>query len=490
MRPRRRASTRTLAVCLPMVVALAGSASAQTVGGQPGATTAPAAPANPATPAPAAKPWRLFEAIGSPAWLKFGLDQRTRFEGLQNDFRAASIGNDENAVSMRTLFTAELKYKTFVLGGEFEDSRAYSDQETPLNNTIVDAVELLQAYLAVRDTDLLRKGDAFSATMGRMTIDVGSRRLVARNEFRNTINQFTGLDLQWTSPSKHFFRVFGVMPVLRQPTDQSSLEDNDVEYDEENQEAALWTAFYGSPPLFAATQVEGYVIGYDEKDTEDAPSNNRHLVTPGFRLLRVPAVGKFDWQLEAMFQFGKSRASTAATDTDNLDHEAYSLHASTGYKFDAPWTPRLLVQYDLATGDDSPTDGENNRFDRLFGARRFEFGPTSIYGAIERSNINTPGLRLEIFPLANVDGFICYRAAWLESDQDAWTTAGLRDVSGDSGSFIGHQIEGRLRWFVYPKNLALEIGGAYLDKGEFATDAPGSSESSPIYFYTQMTVTI
>ena len=42
--------------------------------------------------------------------------------------------------------------------------------------------------------------------------------------------------------------------------------------------------------------------------------------------------------------------------------------------------------------------GENNRFDTLYGARRFDFGPTSIYGPFIRSNLNSPALRLFFKP--------------------------------------------------------------------------------------------
>jgi len=38
----------------------------------------------------------------------------------------------------------------------------------------------------------------------------------------------------------------------------------------------------------------------------------------------------------------------------------------------------------------------------------------------------------------------------------------VRDPSGNSGSFIGHQLEARVHWDVPPGNVRLEAGGAYL----------------------------
>ena len=84
--------------------------------------------------------------------------------------------------------------------------------------------------------------------------------------------------------------------------------------------------------------------------------------------------------------------------TQDLDHFAHFHHLSLGYSFDVPWSPRLSLHYDYASGDDDPSDGDNSRYDTLFGSRRFDYGPTSIYGAFARSNINTPGVRLALEP--------------------------------------------------------------------------------------------
>ena len=56
-----------------------------------------------------------------------------------------------------------------------------------------------RVYLGTRTEDTLRDGDTLAFTLGRQTIDIGSRRFVARNRYRNTINSFTGVDWWWKS---------------------------------------------------------------------------------------------------------------------------------------------------------------------------------------------------------------------------------------------------------------------------------------------------
>lgn len=465
-----RPSRRLRALAGAVVFALAGSpahAFAQTAGTE--------------------KPFRAYEAVGYP-WLRFGLEHRSRVEYLANDFRTAAEG-DALALSLRTLFSTELQFENLVMGAELQDSRAYATNETLLNPTVINAFEPLQVYAALRFEDLVAKGDKASLTAGRFTIDFGSRRLLARNEFRNTINSFSGVDAQWTSPSGHLVRTFVVMPVVRLPSDAESLAKNDVEVDRENSDAILWGAFFGSAPLFEGIRFESYVLGLHESDGVYA-SANRQLFTPGARVFRLPAKGAFDFQLEGMFQIGSSRKSTAATDTVDLTHRAGSIHASGAYRFDVPWSPRVGAFYDYASGDRDPEDDINGRFDPLFGARRFDFGPTGFYGAVARSNVSSPGARIELFPIDRIELLAGYRAVWLASSRDAWTTAGLQDPTGASGQFVGQQMDARARWHIAPRNLVLEAGFVYFLRGRFATDAPEARPGDPVYAYTQVTGTL
>jgi hypothetical protein len=442
------------------------------------------------TPAgsPAPRPWRADEALGVP-WLGFGVEHRVRVESLGNDFRAAHEG-DAQAVSMRTLLATEVRLRPVYLAAELADSRAWMPTPTPVSTTHVDTLALLRAQLVVRGTGVLRRGDTASIAIGRMTIDLGSRRLIARNEFRNTINAFTGVDMQWTSPRGAQLRGLVVMPVQRRPGDEPALRDNRFALDRENVHALVWAVAVASRPLFDRSTVEAQVIGLHERDGGRSPSSERQLATPVVRWIRPPTAGELDYQLEAMAQLGRSRASPAATDTADLVHLAWAAHGSVGFRFDRRWAPRVVLAYDHASGDAAPDDRANNRFDPLFGARRFDFGPTGIYGVIARSNLASPTARLELQPRPTIDALAAYRAMWLASPRDAWTTAGVRDERGRAGRFIGHHLEARVRWHAQPGNLSFDLGGALLLRGGFARRAPGGRDAPAAYFYLQITVTI
>lgn len=449
-----------------------------------GSTTLQAADAN------TAGPWRLSEAVGLPEWLNVSGTQRTRYETLDGQFRAGRTSGDQ-MLAFRTTLRLEAKSEHFSVVGEMIDSRQeLADTGSPINTTMVDAVELLQAYGAIRFDGPFAADSRSELRLGRQTMNVGSRRLVARNDFRNTINAFTGLHYQWQLKDGPTVRAFYVLPVNRLPSDAPSLRDNDIQFDDESFDVQFWGLHAQWPKLLWGATGEVYVFGLHEDDSADLPTRNRQLYTPGLRLARKPAKGNWDFDFESVLQFGTQRNSTAAADTRDLNHFAFFGHAEVGYTFAAPWSPRVAALYDYASGDDSPSDGDSNRFDTLYGARRFDHGPTGIYGAFARANIQSPGLRLVAKPVKKVELMTTYRAYWLASDTDTWTTSGVRDAAGNSGSFIGHQLEARLRWDVYPGNVRLEVGGAYLFDGEFAKNAPNASgQGDTSYGYVSLEFT-
>lgn len=439
--------------------------------------------------ASASENWRLEDQLQTPEWFSLKVEHRTRYESYNNAFKKGTSGED-HVLSFRTTVLMEANHGDFRIGAEFIDSRIASEGEnTPVNTTLVNEADLAQAYLAWHGDNLLGHNLSFDIKAGRQTMDVGSRRLVARNRFRNTLNNFTGFDTVISEPNQWQWRNFVVLPVSRLPNDESSLREGKHEFDEESFSRIFAGSFFSMTNLPVNSTAEVYLYYLNEEDTNDTQTKDRKLFTPGFRWFKKAAPKQFDFEIEGAVQSGTSYATASITDENRLDHFAYFGHVALGYTFDLPWKPQLLLQYDYASGDQNPNDGDNNRFDTLYGARRFEYGPTGIWGAFARSNINTTGVRLKFKPSQNLTGFIAHRAHWLAEGKDTWVGGGLRDETEKSGNYIGQLLEMRLRWKVIPQMLTLETGWAHLFKGDFAEnapDSPSSKDSDYVYFQTSV----
>ncbi len=436
------------------------------------------------------KPLSLNATAGLPGWFSITGEHRSRYETLNNQFRANSGGSDQ-ILSLRTLVQTELRFnQDLKIKTEFQDSRAeLADDGSRMNNSIVNSAELLEANLNWKTKNLFTQGSKSELRGGRFTIDLGKRRLVARNRFRNVIQAFTGVDWKWTAKDGDQIRTIVTLPVNRQPSDTASLLKNQVEFDKETTDQILWGIFYSSPQLPGGNKGEFYIFGLHEKDGTNFATRNRDLFTPGFRFYRPAQKGRFDFELESVFQFGTSRAGTSASDTTDLDHLAFFDHVEIGYSFDANWSPRLYFEYDYASGDGNPNDGKNEGFDRMFGPNVADFGPTSIYTAFVRSNLSSPGMRLQVRPNKKLISYLSYRAFWLASATGTWSGASrLRDSTGNSGTFLGHQLFLRAKWKAH-SNIKLESGIAYRMDGNFQNTAPKSPrEGNTLYTYAQATL--
>jgi hypothetical protein len=428
----------------------------------------------------------LHEAIGAPDNLKLSGTFRIRMEGIDNQFRPVPAAENDAFLSMRTTLFAEYDASPIKIGAELFDSRGYLEKKnSTVGTTEINALELGQAYIGVELGAALGAGTKSSITAGRFTMDIGSRRLVARNQFRNTINSFTGVRFDWQDAAKNTVRLFWTMPQSRLPNTTAEIQDNKVEWDRESTDLQFFGGSFTKAGVFGGT-LEVYGYGLTERDSPELQTKNRHLFTPGIRLARRPKPGTFDYEFEGIYQTGHERATTAVTDRTPLDVSAYFVHAEVGHTFTGAWSPRVALQYDRASGDGP--GGTYTRFDTLFGARRGEYGPTSLYGAVQRANLSSPGVRLEVTPSKRLDAFVAYRALWLLDATDSFASTSVRDKTGQSGKFAGHQLEARVRYWLVPKVARLEAGAAYLFKGSFLKDAPNAPDDGDTrYGYVDLT---
>ena len=231
-----------------------------------------------------------------------------------------------------------------------------------------------------------------------------------------------------------------------------------------------------------------YLFNLREGDDARAPSFNRRLWTLGGRWYRAPRSGQWDWDLEAALQFGESRNTPLPTDRDDLDHFAHFQHLELGYSFPGRHQSRLAFEFDHATGDDDPDDGDNGRFDHLFGAAVGDLGTRGLYFALARTNLILAGTSLSWLMPLNLDGAVRVRGAWLATSRDFWFPAGLGNRADGADRYLGLQSELRLRWRPSDGPVELEGGFAHLAKGDF-NDSPGIGPHDPddtFYAYAEI----
>lgn len=403
---------------------------------------------------------------------------RARYESASAPFRANGVGSDQ-ILLLQTTLKAEAKAENFSGVVEVRDSRQeLADAGTSLSSSSINPLDVLQAYAT------WRKGYT-EVKLGRQTLDLGSKRLVERGSFSNVSNAFTGALVQ-TKVDDFNVQAFYLLPVNRLPSSRADLLDNRALPDDQDAAVRLFGVHVQHNALPLNSFGEAYVLGFKEEDRGTLATRNRELYTTGLRWSRAPAKNNVDFDVEAVVQLGQTHASTSASDTTNLDVQAWMAHVEMGYTWNHSAQPRLAAMLEYASGDEDPTDGSFERFDPLFGARRSEFGPTSTYGAFARTNTISPGLRFTAKPAAAWRVQAAHRIHWLAEAKDTWTTANLRDASGNSGRFVGQQTEVFATWEALPKRLTLEAGVAHLWKGDFAKDAPNAPASNnPTFAYLQ-----
>jgi hypothetical protein len=414
------------------------------------------------------RPWTLSGAL------------RLRGEMLEDSFRLRAPARDE---LLLTRLEAALRYRGELLEGQFEiqDSRAFNDKPlSPLGTDDVNALEPILAWLGARW--MLGDGE-LAARAGRMTLDFGSRRLLARNRFRNTSNAFQGGLLRWEKDSAAF-QGFYFLPLQRAPgaLERDALRTNEAALDRAGS-AERFAGLTASWTLAESISAEAYLFDSRVRTQPLRPRNAHDLLTLGGRLQW--SRGPWRGEGELAVQWGESRpllAAEAAWQT----HRAWTGHGSIGRRFGE--SLELSIAYDVASGDRDPDDGRYQRFDRLYGARAFELGPSGIFGVAVRSNLRSLGLRLEAEPAPNHLLLLSLRQLRLDSGTDALVGSGRRDLSGAAGRDIGLQWELRWRWS--PAPWTLEAGIALLDPGRYFEGGtplnPTLDASLSRYAFTQL----
>ena len=389
----------------------------------------------------------LSAAIKTPQWLDIGLTSRLRLESFDNPFQAGQEKNTKRW-AQRTRFRASVRWKNFRAQLELQGSASSED----VNSNVVgvstfNAGNVQQFFLAHTLPNVLETGFRSDLHVGRINLDIGSRRMVARSRFGNTSQAFDGIHWNLANEDQWRFRAFFSEVSL----DANTKDRLGLFTSSEN---LFWGLSYETHQ-YPWSRIHLYYFGIDE-DAQGGRGARAHS-TFGLRFYQPSKTGYYDYDGESVWQVGT---------LEDKDHFAHFQHLSVGYTFRFPWAPRVMAMYDYASGTNNPNGNNNHTFDGLFGARRGEFTPTSLFGPFYRSNISSPGIRLILKPVPTVKLNVKFRAWYLAQSRDAWTNSGMQDPTGAAGSALGQDVEVRVQWDPSP-NISVDIGYDHFFKGSF-----------------------
>ena len=402
--------------------------------------------------AAAESPGPLQQAIGNPADWNITASVRVRYETLDGGARAG-FEPDSDLIAIKSTLAIEYKSGALWIGAQLDDSRIYrgsADGSVTAND--VNTFEPVQAYVGLDLGDALGKGSKTSLLGGRFMTNLGSRRFLSSDEYRNATSAYTGLRVDFKAAEGTAATLFYLLPQLHLPDDQPSILANRGALDKETFDLQLFGAVVSHPRTLAGAAAELGFYRLRERDAPGRATRDRDLYTLTARLVREAGPGRFDFEVEGAWQLGQISASSAAQ-AKRLRVDAGMVHAGIGYSFKGPARLRVALAYDWISGD-SP-GSSYSRFDTLYGYRRGEYGPSGLFSAIGRANLSAPSVRLEATPGKRFDALAVYRPMWLASRFDSFSTTGVIDKAGASGRFAGHQIDSRVRYWLMPGLLLL-----------------------------------
>ena len=165
---------------------------------------------------------------------------RLRVEAIDGQARPGFDSSD-TLVNLRTQVLAQYRSGPIRVVAEIHDSRVWNaDPGTPVTTSEVNTLEPVQAFVGYDLGPVLGPGTKVSVQGGRFTLALGSRRLIAADEYRNTVNSNTGVRVDIAGRRGLQATLIYALPAMRLPDDAASLRSGKVELDRESFDAVLW----------------------------------------------------------------------------------------------------------------------------------------------------------------------------------------------------------------------------------------------------------
>ncbi len=228
---------------------------------------------------------------------------------------------------------------------EFQDVRLWGEAQSTVGD--LEGVDVKRAFAQFNNLG----GKPIDLQVGRQVLFYGDQRLVGHLEWVDQGRTYDGVRLK-VHPEKYFLDVWAVN--IRET---GAVNDDRYFY-----------GIYGGPKF-----LDLYLLGTQDLKSgtgETGASGNTFYATVGFRFHGKK--GGFDYKVEVPFQFGTLNGD---------DLTAWAAAVTLGYTWEnARWQPRLYFEFDYASGDKDPTDGDVEQFQTVYPTNHLYYGNADQVG--------------------------------------------------------------------------------------------------------------
>nr|WP_277182228.1 alginate export family protein [Caballeronia sp. BR00000012568055] len=363
--------------------------------------------ANPCVPKRPLDSLKYIPLFGQPdTYVSLGMVLRERLEMNDAPLFGLGSGRDDTYFLQRLEVHADVHLGPyFQVFTQLEDARPFGkDNVTPVDKNPLD---LRQAFVAFTHP---LAGGIVKFRVGRQEMAFDLQRFISVRDGPNVRQAFDGI---WGDYEIGPWRwiAYATQPVqYRFNSDFDDVSNRDLTF----------SGIRAERQNVGPGDLSAYFSRYNRKNARflDATGDEHRDV---FDVRYAGNVSHIDWDIEGMYQSGHVGSKTIS---------AWAIGSLAGYTFaSAPWTPRIGLQVDAASGDRHPNDGTLGTFNPLF-PNGYYFSLAGYTGYtnlvhIKPSLVLTPNNKLSL--LAGVG------LQWRETTADAVYGQGSAVVPGTAG---------------------------------------------------------
>lgn len=391
----------------------------------------------------------------------FGGQLRFRAEFRTTKNYASEVDRNVDFVIQRTRFDADFRVSDDVRAFiQLQDSRRWGEEESAVGD--LEGVDIHQAFV---DYEHLF-GHPWTVRVGRQELSYGDQRLVSPLDWHPVGRAFDGVRTWWTG-DEFQLDLFGVN-VVEASTPSGG---------------EAWDDHFFAGAYFTTTALEDHVIDlyvllrhFNTETFAGEGGRMGDLTDATFGLRFKGSVEGLDYSAELVYQVGER---------GHDDVRAFAWAAVAGYTFDCSWQPRVGLEWDFASGDDDPADGDFETFDPLFPFGHAFQGYLDVFAW---RNGHDLAAKLSARPTEALFCEVAVHAFRLDSDSDAWYNAAgapIRRVAGGVDDDVGLEVDLHFKYRLDPATK-LWFGYSHFFAGDYVEQTGKSPDTDWIFF--QVTV--